>query len=33
VLLTKAEGERIDDPFAIFGEWWSEVDQRACGDL
>jgi antitoxin PrlF len=33
VLLTKAEGERIDDPFAIFSEWWSEVDRRAFGDL
>jgi antitoxin PrlF len=33
VLLTKTEREPIDDPFASFREWWSEVDRRAFGDL
>jgi hypothetical protein len=33
VPLTEAEREHIDDPFASFREWWSEVDRRVFGDL
>ena len=33
VILTKARGEPLDDPFITFHEWSSEADQRAYGDL
>lgn len=33
VVLTKAEAGMADDPFATFGEWSSEADRRAYGDL
>ena len=33
VILTKAEHAPSDDPFATFGEWASENDRRAYGDL
>lgn len=33
VILTKARQEPIDDPFAAFGEWASEADQRAYDSL
>jgi antitoxin PrlF len=33
VILTKANREPIDDLFAMFQEWSSEVDRRAYGDL
>lgn len=33
VILTKAGGAPADDPFATFGEWASENDKRAYGDL
>jgi hypothetical protein len=33
VLRTEGERVPIDDPLAIFGEWSSEVDRRAFGDL
>jgi antitoxin PrlF len=33
VVLTKATRETRDDPFAAFGEWDSENDRRAYGDL
>jgi antitoxin PrlF len=32
-VLTKATGAAVDDPFATFGEWASENDRRAYGDL
>jgi antitoxin PrlF len=33
VIMTKAPGAPIDDPFATFGEWDSEADRRAYGKL
>jgi antitoxin PrlF len=33
VLLINGRRQPIDDPFASFREWWSEVDRRAFGDL
>lgn len=33
VVLTKASVETRDDPFATFGEWNSEADQRAYANL
>ncbi len=33
VILTKASGGAAEDPFATFGEWDSEADRRAYGDL
>jgi antitoxin PrlF len=33
VILTKAGGGMIDDPFATFGEWDSEADRKAYGEL
>ncbi|MCC7017293.1 MAG: type II toxin-antitoxin system PrlF family antitoxin [Rhodospirillales bacterium] len=33
VVMTRAAREARDDPFPTFGEWASENDQRAYGDL
>lgn len=33
VVLTRAASEPADDPFACFGEWGSEADNRAYGEL
>jgi antitoxin PrlF len=33
VVLTKAEAGMADDPFATFGEWSSEADRQAYGEL
>ena len=33
VIVTKAARMPGDDPFATFGEWASENDRRAYGDL
>ena len=33
VIVTKAARMANDDPFATFGEWASENDRRAYGDL
>lgn len=33
VILTKASQGPADDPFATFGEWGSENDSKAYGDL
>ena len=33
VVMTKAAGAAGDDPFATFGEWASDNDRRAYGDL
>ena len=33
VIVSKANREPIDDPFAAFNEWSSEADRRAYGDL
>ncbi len=33
VILTKADRTPVDDPFATFGEWSSDADRRAYGDL
>ena len=33
VILTRAKREHIEDPFATFGEWSSEADKRAYGEL
>lgn len=33
VILTRALAEPAEDPFATFGEWSSEADQRAYADL
>ena len=34
VILTKAHGgKEADDPFRTFGEWNSEADKKAYGDL
>ena len=33
VIMTKAVRTPADDPFATFGEWASENDRRAYGDL
>lgn len=33
VILTKAEGLAMPDPFAAFDEWSSEADRRAYADF
>ena len=33
VILTKARGETVDDPFATFLEWDGEADRKAYADL
>jgi len=33
VILTKARGETVDDPFATFREWDGEADRKAYADL
>lgn len=33
VILTKACGSGVDDPFKSFGEWDSEADRQAYADL
>lgn len=33
VLLSKASGRPVDDPFATFSEWDSETDRRAYAKL
>jgi antitoxin PrlF len=33
VILTRAETETSDDPFAAFGEWNTDADRRAYADL
>jgi len=33
VILTRAKSEPTDDPFATFGEWDSEEDRTAYGEL
>jgi antitoxin PrlF len=33
VVLTKANREPLDDPFATFSEWSSEADTRGYADL
>lgn len=33
VVLTRAPSEPVEDPFATFGEWSSEADQRAYASL
>jgi looped-hinge helix DNA binding domain, AbrB family len=33
VILTKAQPEQVDDPFATFSEWDSEADRRAYAKL
>ena len=33
VLLDKAPGSEIDDPFATFSEWLNEADEKAYGSL
>ena len=33
VILTKAGGEGLDEPFALFEEWDSDADRRAYADL
>jgi antitoxin PrlF len=33
VILSKAARAPADDPFAAFGEWSSEADQRGYADL
>ncbi|MBI5162452.1 MAG: type II toxin-antitoxin system PrlF family antitoxin [Magnetospirillum sp.] len=33
VILTRAPAEFAEDPFATFGEWSSEADQRAYASL
>ena len=33
VILTKAVPPQVDNPFAAFGEWASDNDRRAYGDL
>ena len=33
VVLTRVSPEAADDPFAAFGEWDSEADRKAYGDL
>jgi len=33
VILTKATSPVADNPFATFGEWASDNDRRAYGDL
>lgn len=33
VILTRAAGEPVDDPFHAFGEWDSEADRNAYADL
>lgn len=32
VILRKAEGEAVDDPFATFSEWHGEADRDAYAD-
>jgi antitoxin PrlF len=33
VVMTRAPGDRIEDPFETFGEWASEADREAYGGL
>jgi antitoxin PrlF len=33
VILTKADGRPLDDPFVTFDEWSSEADRQAYADL
>jgi antitoxin PrlF len=33
VILTRASGEAVEDPFGTFGEWDSDADRRAYADL
>jgi antitoxin PrlF len=33
VILTRAMSEAVDDPFATFGEWASDADREAYGEL
>ncbi|KQX34746.1 transcriptional regulator [Devosia sp. Root436] len=33
VILTKASGEAVEDPFATFSEWDSEADRKAYANL
>ena len=33
VILTKAQRRPVEEPFAAFGEWASENDQKAYGRL
>lgn len=33
VIMTRASGEPIDDPFTTFSEWDSEADRRAYAGL
>ena len=33
IILTKARSQPVDNPFAAFGEWASDNDRRAYGDL
>jgi antitoxin PrlF len=33
VVLTKAKSAKAEDPFATFGEWATEADERAYADL
>ncbi|MBV8152421.1 MAG: type II toxin-antitoxin system PrlF family antitoxin [Candidatus Eremiobacteraeota bacterium] len=33
VVLTKAAPSAVEDPFVTFGEWASDNDRRAYGDL
>jgi antitoxin PrlF len=33
VVLTKANREPVDDPFAAFSEWSSEADRQGYADL
>lgn len=33
VILTRAEPEAVEDPFATFSEWNTEADRRAYADL
>ena len=33
VVLTKAKPAKVEDPFATFGEWASDADERAYAGL
>ena len=33
VILTKAGGDKTEDPFRTFGEWFSAADRKAYGKL
>jgi antitoxin PrlF len=33
VQIAKADKSAQDDPFAVFGEWSSDADEKAYGDL